>query len=514
MKGKILPLLLALLLLTGCLAGARAERALSSAEALAAFRTFGANAAGRYAVQMDDDLVVVELIPAFGRLFASVAYYMEGSLYSFLAAELTPDDLTQAANRAGNSETSFTLNVRSHSIMSNAGQYWPGEAKQRFTLTGDGLLLSGFAGDGSALVSAEDTALLRAEDVPGVLVYGPADAAMAYDVGARVDAPEAMTGAWSATWRADGVDRVVRMELAADGMMTVLLTAFDGRPARLLRGGYALLPAADNTYALHYLLSAVDSGTMPFEGSARLAPDGNGLAVSAFELSEGWTDECLLLPDEETTVVYERGENPMRLVWMTLVDERDGQSFFDVTARDPFDGGEELLTVLKDGGTLFGWSSDRKSLDMFALWAKIKTGKPIPVLCHCSPWSTVDMLLVLDDIAEDTELLMVRTPYFAALRDYREVADGRLGSEASVYFDAAGEPMLHLENRTDYEVQRELTARIVRRVGSVFTASDEAGDSVTFEIQPYGWLVILDQNLSFATHGFPGFGERFYQKTE
>ena len=33
-------------------------------------------------------------------------------------------------------------------------------------------------------------------------------------------------------------------------------------------------------------------------------------------------------------------------------------------------------------------------------------------------------------------------------------------------------------------------------------------------IHPYGWLVILEQRLSFATHGFPGFGEQFYQKTE
>ena len=37
-----------------------------------AFRTFASEAEGRY-----DDLIVLDLIPAFGRLFASVGLYME-----------------------------------------------------------------------------------------------------------------------------------------------------------------------------------------------------------------------------------------------------------------------------------------------------------------------------------------------------------------------------------------------------------------------------------------------------
>ena len=123
----------------------------------------------------------------------------------------------------------------------------------------------------------------------------------------------------------------------------------------------------------------------------------------------------------------------------------------------------------------------------------------------------IDILLILNDISENTELLMARAPYFSALRDYRENVYDRQGSRASVYFDGAGEPTLHLENRMDYEVQRDFTARVVRRVGSVFTAESEEGDRVVFEIQPYGWLEIIEQRLSFATHGFPGFGEHFYQ---
>lgn len=516
MAKRMIALLLSLTLLLGGLVGARADDAMTSEEALLAFRAFRENAAGRYVAQLDGDLVVLELTPAFGKLFASVAYYMAGeSLYSYYAATLAPGDLTRAENRAGNSESSFLLTVRSYSNMSNAGDYWPGEAKQRFTLTAEGLEISEFDGNGEALVSSEDIAFLESADAPTVLCYGPDDVAMIYDIDARVDAPDAFLGAWSATWRWDGIDCVSRMALDKDGMMTLLLTPFDGRPPRLMRGGYALLPMEDGAFALHFVLSDIASGTMPIAGSARLALDGSALTAGALALENGYTDDCQLVPDGEAEVAYERGENPMRLVWMTLADERNGESFFDVTARDPFTGEEEMLTVLKDGGTLFGWSTGKKTLDKFALWGAITSGRPVPVLCHVTPWSSVDTLLVLDDIAEDTEVLAVRAPYFAALRDYVEwTDDGRHGSEASVFFGEGGEPTIYLSNRTDYEVQRDMEATITRRVGSVFTAVDEAGDAVTFEIQPYGWLVILEQRLSFATHGFPGFGEQFYQKTE
>ena len=71
--------------------------------------------------------------------------------------------------------------------------------------------------------------------------------------------------------------------------------------------------------------------------------------------------------------------------------------------------------------------------------------------------------------------------------------------------------MIHFSNQTDYEVQREMDARITRRAGQIFTAFDEAGNWVRFELKPFGVFEILEQHLDFATHGFPGFGKIYYR---
>ena len=504
MRRRILALLAIVALLAGCV-GAQADET-ASLEALSAFRTFCTDAAGRYTILQDGDTVVLELLPAFGRLFASVAYYAEGDcLYSYYAAELTPGDLTKPENRADCAPDSFALTVRSWSNMSMAGQFWPGGMRQRFTLTGNGLALSGAEGDGDALISRDDALLSRDDGAPSVLIYSAESAEMICRPGERAAVPEALAGDWSVAWREGGVDWLADVSFEPDGIMTLLLDGEDGQPPRLLRGGYALIPAEEGAYELCCLLAGPGTGTMPFEGRAWLAADADEMIVSAIA-----GEDCPLLPEGEERVAYGRGAQPLKLAWMTLADQRDGEKFMDVRAVDPFDGSEEYLTVMKDGGTLFGWSSDMQEKDRLLTGRLIQAGVPMPVL-YRARWGTVDTLLLLGDIAEDTRLLMMRAPYFAALGDYREqVADGsRRGSEASVYFDEAGEPMLRLANTTDYEVQREMTARITRRVGSVYTAEDEAGNAVTFAVRPYGWLSIIEQRLTFATHGFPGFGEEF-----
>ncbi|MBQ8954212.1 MAG: hypothetical protein IJ048_08855, partial [Clostridia bacterium] len=339
------------------------------------------------------------------------------------------------------------------------------------------------------------------EDAPSVLCYGPEDVDLRFNTSGKAETPEALQGSWHASWRVEGVDAIARVRFDADGVMTLLLDRQDGRPPQLLRGGYALIPADENAYTLCYLLSALESGAMPYAGSAGLTLDGGSLAVTAIDL-----EDCLLLPEGEAALDYERGDDPLCLGWMAVSDKRDGEKFFDARVTDPLDGSETFLTVMKDGSTTFGWPSGKNAFQLMALRLAIETGGTVPVLYHAR-WGVIDLLLVLDDIAEDTRLLMMRAPYFPLLCDYREsVADGsRQGGEASIAFNAAGEPVLYLANRADYPVQREMTAVIRRRVGRSFTAIDEAGNSVTFENQGFGCIEITDEQLDFATHGFPGF---------
>ena len=108
------------------------------------FGIFSENAAGRYSAETDEGLAVLELSPAFGRLFASVGLYFEGSsLYSYYMAELIPvctDDTGFCPHE--HSDHSFDLHIRLFSNMSYAGSYWPGETVQRLTVMPDGILLS------------------------------------------------------------------------------------------------------------------------------------------------------------------------------------------------------------------------------------------------------------------------------------------------------------------------------------------------------------------------------------
>ena len=511
MKKRWAALLMAALILALCApaAGAAKGKAMTSGEAMAAFRTFSEDAAGRYVLEREEDMLVLELVPAFGRLFASVMCYMEDSLYSYYAAELSPGDLTREENRTGNSAVSFAVDVRAYSNMSRAGRYWPGKARQRLTLIGDTLAITGFQGDGEALVSDKSVLLARNDGAPGRNRYTPAMVRRVFGRTGRVDPPDALAGDWNATWRLAGVERGARMTLGADGTMTALLDGGD-TPPQLLRGGYALSLADNGVYTLFYMMSALDTGAMPHTGWAHLELDDGALVVSAVE-----GEDCLLLPEGEAMIAYEPGDNPLTLAWMRATNRRDGEDWLDVSVRDPMGGVETTLAVRKDGGTTVAWPSNRSVFDLMALRVTIETGRELPVLYHAEN-GTVDLLLVLDDIAEDTSLLMARAAYFPLLGDYREQAEeeGREGSVLSVYFDEAGEPAVTLSNQTDYLVKRQLTAAVTRRVGRSYTAESEAGDSVTFEAWRADCVAVVEEALTPAVARlFPGFWGTYERTT-
>lgn len=494
-------LLAAALLAIWCAPNAGAAKAaMTSGEALAAFRAFSEAAAGKYVLEREDDTAVLELVPAFGRLFASVMYYMEDDLYSYYAAELLPGDLSLPENRAGNSETSFGLTVRAYSNMSHAGDYWPGEARQRLTIIGNTLVLTDFEGDGEGLLDGKNALLSRDDNAPGGVRYKPAMVNRIFSLAGKGRRPEALRGAWNASWRVDDAEHSARLTLGADGLMTVLLENPD-EPSRLLRGGYAATQADNGVYTLFYVLSALDTGTMPYSGSVRAEPDEDELILSAVE-----GEDALLLPEGEEMIAFERGEDPLRLGWMRVTDRRDNDDFFDVSVRDPFDEGETALTVRKDGGTTFAWSSSRSVFNLMALRVSIEKGSELPVL-YRARGGEVDLLIVLDDIAEDTGALMARAPYFPLLSDYRRQAEsGRWQTcEASVFFDEDGEPAITLSGRVNVRTKVELTAAIVRRVGRSFTAVSGPGDEVTFEDWRAGRIAVVDEALTVAVTGFSGF---------
>ena len=137
-----------------------------------AFKAFTDDAAGRFFTADEDGFIVLELIPAFGKLFASCARYTkEASLYSYFASELLP--LT-------GSPTSFDFMIRSYSNMYMGDVYREGETRQRLTLQPRGLLISDYRGDGDPLISKSTVLLIQRDDLPTIFPYDPAFAQRMY----------------------------------------------------------------------------------------------------------------------------------------------------------------------------------------------------------------------------------------------------------------------------------------------------------------------------------------------
>ncbi len=266
------------------------------------FRVFAENAEGRYFTSTPDGIVVLEVIPAFGRLFASVGYYMgERSLYSYYAAELIP--LCQTEDTVcfdSASRSSFDVAVRLFSNMSMAGNYWPGETRQRLTLIPGGLLLSNYSGDGDALISKESTMLRQNSDVPGIFPYGYDEARNMAGGAESTDKLAGLTGLMSKTWQEGGEEKTVWLSLDPDGTILILKEQDAGLPPLLLKGGYVVPEAEDGSLSLYYLMSSPYSGLMPYMGCVEVRIEGPSLVVSHSLHS----DDDLLLPANAAKMVY------------------------------------------------------------------------------------------------------------------------------------------------------------------------------------------------------------------
>ena len=267
------------------------------------FGIFSENAAGRYSAETDEGLAVLELSPAFGRLFASVGLYFEGSsLYSYYMAELIPvctDDTGFCPHE--HSDHSFDLHIRLFSNMSYAGSYWPGETVQRLTVMPDGILLSHFSGSGYALISKTGMTLRRDDAAPGMTAYGP-EYIMTIPDDRKVSLPETLEGGWKASFNVDDTETTVFFVLDGDGTMVSLQDCGSEEPPLLLNGGFRAAEESDGRFYLCYLMSSPASGLMPYGGCVYMAEENGSLAVAA----DPAEDEEVLLPSGVSAAVYER----------------------------------------------------------------------------------------------------------------------------------------------------------------------------------------------------------------
>ncbi len=245
----------------------RAERTVDDA-----FGAFTDAAAGRYFTGNKDGFTVLELIPAFGKLFASSAHYTtEASLYSYSASELLP--LT-------GSPTSFDFMIRSFSNMYMGDVYREGETRQLLTLQPRRLLISDYRGDGDPLVSKTTVLLWQRDDLPTIFPYDPSSAQKMYGDTGTAALPDYLKGVWRASVMSSGAEEtVVYLSLESDGMMTLLREPPDSYPPILAKGGYVLSPGSENIFTLCYLVSSPSHGTMPYNGCVKLWSDGNGMIL-------------------------------------------------------------------------------------------------------------------------------------------------------------------------------------------------------------------------------------------
>ncbi|MBQ6504380.1 MAG: hypothetical protein IJI57_10765 [Flexilinea sp.] len=236
-----------------------------------AFKAFMDNGAGRFYTADEDGFIVLELIPAFGKLFASSAYYTkEASLYSYFASELLP--LT-------GSPTSFVFNIRSFSNMSRGGNYWEGETRQRLSLQPYSVLISDYHGDGDPLISKKPVLLIKQDDLPTIFPYNPSSVQKMYGNTGTTALPEYLKGVWLASLMSNGSKVTVNLSLESDGTMTLLREPPNNYPPILAKGGYVLSQDSEDIFTLCYLVSSPSHGTMPYDGCVKLWSDGIGMIL-------------------------------------------------------------------------------------------------------------------------------------------------------------------------------------------------------------------------------------------
>ena len=242
---------------------------------------FMEKAAGRYLTVTEDGTVVLELIPAFGNLFGAVGYYMEGSLYSYYAAELTPACvfIEDVCLTPDSSSSSLDFVIQLYSNMSNAGKYWDGLTQQRLTFLSDDILLSNYTGNGNGLISKKMILLTRNENAPTMFPYN-AEMAEGLLEGKRVKSiPDFLINSFSFVQNEGDIDLTQRISFDENGNMTLLFSNAM-TPPLLLKGGYAVSENEDGSYELCYLLSSPESGTMPYSGCAQLRNSNGSLLIS------------------------------------------------------------------------------------------------------------------------------------------------------------------------------------------------------------------------------------------
>ena len=267
------------------------------------FALFASNAAGRYAAAESDDAVVLDLIPAFGRLFASVGHYMNGkSLYSYYAAEILP--LCPAGNENcpyNHSQISYDAYIRFFSNMSYAGEYWPGETFQRLTIVPGGIMISDYVGDGDGLVSKKNMLLSRSDAAPSMFIYGPADAENIFGSGIK-PAPKALTGSRKAAWQTEEGNISVQFSIESDGSICLLKDIDNGRPPLLLKGGVSVSENGNDGQKFCYIMSSPSSGTMPVTGCVSLKARGEQLLIKSLPDSS----DDLFIPENASEAIYGR----------------------------------------------------------------------------------------------------------------------------------------------------------------------------------------------------------------
>lgn len=271
--------LLVLILQAACLSAAAETRPLDA---------FMKDAAGRYVTVRGNDTIVLELVPAFGRLFGAVGYYTEGFLYSYYAADLTPacgyvdgDCPYEYTSR------SIDFLIQMHSNLSNAGNYWEGLTQQRLTLVSDALLLSNFAGNGEGLISKEMLLMVRNDKAPSLFPYSAEMAAMGTENTPVKVTPDLLNGPFTASWSEAGRNITQMLSFEENGEISLLRDCGDDMPPRLFKGGFVLTEQDEETRELCILTSSPSSGTMPSGGCFLLRNTGSALL---FEKTDEWDD--------------------------------------------------------------------------------------------------------------------------------------------------------------------------------------------------------------------------------
>ena len=252
-----------------------------------AFSAFMDGASGRYFIEEDDGFTVLELIPAFGKLFASSAHYTkDASLNAYSASELLP--LT-------GSPTSFDFKICSFSNMYMGDIYWKGETRQRLTLQPRGLMISDYRGNGDPLISKSTVFLIQRDNLPTIFPYDPASAQKMYGNSGETALPEYLKGVWRASLMSNGVEVIVNLSLESDGTMILLREPQNNYPPILAKGGYVLSRGLEDIFTLCYLASSPSHGTMPYNGCVKLWSDGIGMILE----NKGEEFRYLLLMGEE-----------------------------------------------------------------------------------------------------------------------------------------------------------------------------------------------------------------------